>query len=304
MRNTMNSLKLKHRFLIVLTALLMFCNMSVCAYAVEASVSHNELTPQAEEAAKLLGVYDEVRKFIKLKNSGRFETLDMDALRTELGIIRKVMSAGLELRSVSAKLDREITFETQAVDRLTRERDFVVAATNNANFLQLNIFATIIDGPLAQSANARTQMAGNNFNIVSGLMVGGLALLSLLEQRGGIRHGTAQTNMLAQPLGLNPPAEKQFSPMLWTYLNSVAPNSKHGLTRREQLIEYWKTAHVLPINIKKQSAIERVSVLGPHHHKWHESIKLINARIMMLFDLRAMVDLLNAGLVDLLQALN
>lgn len=110
--------------------------------------------------------------------------------------------------------------------------------------------------------------------------------------------------MLGQPLGLDPPADEKMPSMLWTYLNSVSPTSPHGLTRREQLIKYWKTAKVLPINIDKQSTVEQVSAFGPSHRQRRETIKLINGRVIMLFDLRAMIDLLNTGLVDLLQALD
>jgi len=259
----------------------------------------------ATEATKLLGIEEQVQKFINLKKSGKLHEFDQEALKLQLSILRRIMIAGLELRTTSAKFDREITIEEQALDQLTRERDFAVALTTNANFLQLNILSMIIDGPLEETHNSERVLNGNRLNIVSGLMVGGLAFITLLEQRGGIRHATtAEPNLLGQTLGLNPPSDERLPPLLWAYLNSVSPTSERGLTRREQLIEYWQTAKVLPLNIKKPSTIEKVSVLGPHHHWWSESMKLISTRVTMLFDLRAMSDLLNSELVDLLQTLD
>lgn len=263
-----------------------------------------KISAQAEEVAKLLGVDGEVHRFLELKNSGRLESLDKEALKLQLLLIRKVMSTGLELRTISAKFDREIVLERDELDKLTRNRDFVVATTNNANFYQLNILAMIINGPLAQTRNPERILNSDRLNIVSGLTVGGLAALAFLEQRGGIRLSKADPNLLGQTLGLEAPSDVQLPPFLWTYLNSVAPDSTHGLTRRQQLLEYWKTGKVLSINIKKPLTVEKVSALGSRHHKWCESIKLINSRVTMLFDLRAMIDLLNAGLVDLLQALD
>ena len=262
------------------------------------------LTPEAKEAAKLLGLEDQIHRLLHLKNKGKAEPLDSETLKLQLSIIRKIMTAGLELRTTAARFDREITFETQVADKLSRERDLAVAATNNANFLQLGILSTIIDGPLAQSHNPTNNRDSNRLNIVSGLTVGGLAALALVEQHGGIRTSKSEPNVLGQSLGLDPPKEVKLPPMLWTYLNSPSPNSSEGLTRREQLIEYWKTGKVLSININKQSTREQVAVLGPHHQWWNETIKLIHSRITMLFDLRAMTDMLNTGLVELLETVD
>ncbi|MBY0357254.1 MAG: hypothetical protein K2W82_04565 [Candidatus Obscuribacterales bacterium] len=265
-------------------------------------VAQTVLSGQALEAARLIGIETQVRRLIDLKNKGQF---DKDALRLQLAIVRKILTTGLELRTVSAKFDREITIEQQALDKLTNERDFVVAQTNNLNFLQLTILATIIDGPLGQTRRERRILNGNRLNIVSGLTVGSLALIAFMEQRGGIRHSTKpEPNMLGQVLGLEPPSNEKLPAFLWTYLNSVSPTAAGPLTRREQLLEYWRNGKMLTIKIDKHCNKEKLSVLGPHHHWWSENIKLMNNRVTMLFDLRAMVDLLNTGLVEILQALD
>lgn len=264
-----------------------------------------QMTEHGREAARLMGIEHEVQSLIDLKNSGRLDRFDLNAIRLQLHLVRKIMSTGLMLRVVSAKFDREITLEQQALDRVTRERDFAVAILNNANFLQLGILSTIIDGPLAQTTKKKHILYGDRLNIVSGLTVGGLALLSLCAQRGGIRHAKSDANLLGQTLGLQTPDSEHLPALLWSYLNSVPPNNvTGGLTRREQLIKYWETSKVLPVNIKKEATKERVSGHGTRHHRWCESIRLMTARVTMLFDLRAMVDRLNAGLVELLQVLD
>ncbi|MBX9880322.1 MAG: hypothetical protein K2Y22_17825 [Candidatus Obscuribacterales bacterium] len=268
------------------------------------SATGTQISPNAEEVAKLLGLDAQIHRYLELKRNGKLDVFDREALQLQTSLIRKVMTIGLELRTVSAHFDKEITIERQAVDRLSNERDFIVAQTNNLNFYQLGILSMIIDGPLAQTENKHRILASNQLNIVSGLMVGGLAALAFLERRGGIRHTRAEPNLLGQTLGLNAPSYEQLPPFLWTYLNSVAPDSTSGLTRRQQLLEYWKHGRNLSINIKKPKNIEKVSVLGPHHHQWCESIKLINNRLSMMFDLRAMIDLLNTGLAELLEALD
>lgn len=282
---------------IFLTALLTFLPCT-------AAFASGELTPQAQEAAKLMGIEDQVYRLLEYKKNSLLNNYDQEALGLQLSLVRKIMTTGLELRSASAKFDREITFEQQALDKLTRERDLAVSLTTNANFLQLGILSTIIDGPLEQTKNRHMILNGNRLNIVSGLTVGTLALLALYQQKGGTRKSKPEANLLGQTLGLEALDSEKLPPILWQYLNSPATDAAGGLTRRQQLTEYWETAKVLPINIKKAATMEQVSAFGSRHRQRYESIKLLTARVTMLFDLRAMSNTLNTGLVELLQALD
>lgn len=262
-----------------------------------------KLSEHAREAARLLGIETEVQQLLALKTDANKENYDEEITSLQLDLLRKIMTAGLQLRVTSAQFDREITREQHELDKVTRERDFAVNIINNANFLQLGILSIIIDGPLEETKNKRRNLAGDRLNIVSGLTVGGLALMSLCAQPGGFRHTKSEANLLGQSFGLETPDSEHLPSMLWRYLESVPPNGVTPLTRRQQLIKYWQTAKILPVNIKKTSTIENVSGCGPRHHRWCETIKLMTARITMLFDLKAMVDRLNTGLVELLQAL-
>lgn len=264
----------------------------------------SELTQHAHEAASLMGIEEQVNRLIELKKNGKLDGDDPEALDLQLTLVRKIMTTGLQLRSASAKFDKEITFEQQALDKLERQRDFAVSLITNANFLQLSILSTIIDGPLEQTKNRHMILDGNRLNIVSGLTVGALAVLALCLQRGGTRPSKPEANLLGQILGLEPPESEKLPPILWNFLNSPAPGVATDLTRRRQLTEYWQTAKVLPINIKNTATVEQVSAFGARHRQRCETIKLINTRITMLFDLRAMCDSLNTGLVELLQALD
>lgn len=286
------------RFVAVL--LLVVLNFLHCG----AAFANVEMTAQAQEAARLMGIEDQVNRLLEFKKNGKLDIYDQEALELQLSLVRKIMTTGMQLRSLSAKFDREITFEQQALDKLTRERDFAVSLTTNANFLQLSILSMIIDGPLEQTKDRRKILNGNRLNIVSGLTVGGLALLALYQQKGGTRHSKVEANLLGQTLGVDSPESEKLPPILWQYLNSPAADTAGGLTRRQQLTEYWETAKVLPINIKKAGTVEQVSASGPRHRQRCESIKLITARVTMLFDLRAMSNMLTAGLVELLQALD
>lgn len=271
---------------------------------VHANIDDTGLSKHASEAARLLGIEEQVKQVLALKAAGKLQAYDDSGTRLQLQMLRRVQTTGLQLRVLSAQFDREINAERQALDRVTRERDLTVALLNDANFLQLGILATIIDGPLGITKKKKLNLYGDRLNIVSGLTVGGLAGLSLVAQRGGFRHTKSGPNLLGQTFGLPTPESEQLPAVLSSYMNSVPPLSESGLTRREQLISYWKSTKILPISISKTANVERVSGYGSRHHRWCETIKLMNARISMLFDLRAMVDRLNVGLVELLKAID
>lgn len=95
-----------------------------------------------------------------------------------------------------------------------------------------------------------------------------------------------------------------LSPVGAKYLNSVAPGSRTNLTRREVLTKYWKESKVLSIDVKRDSAVEKLSAEGKAHHWWSETIKMINNRITMLFDLRAVLRSSNVGFYELLKAVD
>lgn len=313
----MMRLNFKHRLLIRLfvVAVVLFSSPATLADSTTgglhadppellATAVNTKLSKRAQEAAKLLDIEHQVLRLLDIKSRVEPNTFDREALRLQLATIRKVMTAELELRTTAAKLDKEIAIEQHALDKLTRKRDLAVAMTNNLNFLQLNILSIIIDGPLEESRHKNRILDGNRLNIVSGLTVGGLALLTLLEQRGETRSSIPPPNLLGQALGFDTSSDEKLPPMLWTYLNSVPADSPNGLTRRERLIEYWKTTKVLAININKPTVAKQVSVTDSQHCRRCETIKLIQSRVTMLFDMRAMIDLLDAALVDLLQALD
>ena len=106
--------------------------------------------------------------------------------------------------------------------------------------------------------------------------------------------------MLAACFGLNSPANDQYQPLALRFLNVAAPESSDKLTRREELIHYWKTSKLLSIDVTKQKSQQKLAVLGPHH-RWDENIKLIRNRLTMLFDLKSTVNMLDVGLTDILQ---
>jgi hypothetical protein len=258
------------------------------------------LTPAATEAAELLGLQPVVAQ-LKLAPSGAPD-YDPSTLNARLLLVRTVFTTALDVRTTIDTLDGEISYESDVLGRMTRSRDQMVSMTNNANFFQLNILATIIDGPLGLSGDTRWVRASNMLNIVSGLAVGSLAGLTVIEQRGGNRPLPSRLNMLGQFLNMSPPDQYRFSPTLWRFIHNVPPNSTSGLTRVEQLRKIWREERGVYPNMDKQSVREKMAAFGPHHHERWESIKLIKHRLDLLYDVQGVVGLFDINLDDLLRS--
>lgn len=260
------------------------------------------LSKAGKGAACLLGIEPEVENLLNAK--GTNASSSQDNLPAKLSVTAKVLTAGLDVRKTMDSLDKQICMEQQTMDRLVRQRDLVVNLTNNANFFQLGILGMIVDGPLGLSKLPVDTNMSNNLNIVSGFMTGGLAALAFMERPGGFSPGRTQPNMLGACFGLNVPSECKFSPLITRFMDAVAPLSVDGLTRRQELIEYWKKNKLLDINVRHPAVQQRVSAVGPGHHFWSENIKLLRNRITMLYDLRATFDMMGYGLADMLQAVD
>jgi hypothetical protein len=263
------------------------------------------LTQSALEAVNLLGLQTYINQ---LGNSGSDHSETHQALAesgeiaTRITLTRKILLAALDVRTTSDILDSEISYEYDVLGRMVRSRDHVIAITNNINFFQLNVLSTIIDGELGESGNSRYVRASDVLNIVSGLSVGGLALLTVLEQRGGERPLPVHPNMVGQCLGLAPKNEYKFSPVVWQFINEPPPGSISGQTRVQLMKLSWKQTRSINVNMDKESTREKISAYGPAHTKHSETIKLLKNRLNMLFDVRGIIGLFDDDLDDLLKA--
>jgi len=262
--------------------------------------SNSALSPAAIEAVNLLGMQSQMSALTGANNAGG--QLAQSAVTLRLLLLRRVLTGALDVRATADVLDSEISYEFDVLGRMTRSRDHIIALTNNANFFQLNGLAMIIDGKLGESGSHQVVHASNVLNIVSGFLVGGLALMTVLEQRGGGRPLPANPNMVGQCLGISPPAEYRFSPTLWKFINEPPPGSSAGQSRVQLMLSSWKQCKTINFNMDKQSNREKVAAYGPAHSQHSETIKLLKNRLNMLFDVRNVVGLFDEDLDDLLRA--
>lgn len=249
------------------------------------------LNPTANAAAGLLGV----RALLSEANSAA-------DVRPKLQITRRVLEGFLDSSADANVLAHEIVVESQVVTEMTKRRDLAIQLTNIANFYQIGILGIISDS-LGLSIDSTYVLYGDRLNLVSGGLILGLAGGALLERQGGVRLSKAAPNHLSAAFGRGSRFVK-LSPLMVSYLNATSPHSPSNLSRREELVKYWKESRVLNVNVKRESTMQKLSAEGKAHHWWSETIKLINNRITMLYDLRAVLRSSSIGFDELLKAVD
>ncbi|MBA3857680.1 MAG: hypothetical protein C0507_12295 [Cyanobacteria bacterium PR.3.49] len=248
------------------------------------------LSPSANDTAALLGVHGLLPIDQQIDEDGK------------LLITRQVLEGFLSLITDADEVGHEIDAEFKALDRMVRLKNRVVQLTDNLNFLQGGILGQIANS-LGLTGKKQYVRAANYTVITTSAISTGMAALSMVEQHGGWRPGKAKPNALGAAFGKYSES-LDLSPVTIQYLNSVAPNSKLNLSRRETLIKYWKESKVLSIDISKDSEVQKLSAEGKAHHWWSETIKMVNNRLFMLYDLRAVMRSSNVGFYELLQAVD
>lgn len=250
------------------------------------------LNPSAEGAAELLGV----QGLMSAANSGEIDE------NSKLLITKTVLEGFLDAQVDANIIGHEILLESQILDRMNRQKNLAVQLANISNFYQLGILGIISDS-MGLSSKSNYVLYADRINIVSGYLIANLAMASLLASHGGVRLGRAQPNVLKAAFGKESENVK-LSPLMLRYLNKVSPQSKTNLTRRQELNKYWQESKVLNVNVKRDSMIEKLSAEGKSHHWWSETIKLIGNRVIMLYDLRAVLRSSSKGFDNLMNSLD
>ncbi len=266
----------------------------------QATLDESSVSPAAYEAAKLLKVRREVARLIQLRRQYGNHVATIEQLRLEIFILERILGGALEVRSVLGRIDREKSYEYDVVlSQLTAARDRAVLLANTANFTEIGALKSIAAGKFWAEEKVHAIEILMVMSSISML----LGALAVQLDRGGKRKLDSYTNVLANIFDLNQPDEYKFSPLISEYLNAVPPNSKHNLTRKQRIIAHWKEHKVLSIEDKPKE-FKKFASLEELRNKRTDSIKLVNRRLRMLFDTRALIESLDANLLELLNAVS
>jgi len=215
-------------------------------------------------------------------------------------IVEKVVAASLEVDATIAQIDNEIAQSNEVRGYLSDKRD---KAVNRANLLSIvsggTLGATSAGLQLPSGENKASSIVG----IAGGVLSSTLAISGIRAQKGGTRLFDLSSNMLAELFDRSTLDDSCYDPIVWSFLNEVAPTDEEGLTRKERLIQTWITLKRTdpPSTSTGKNKIDRVT--SQPSDKLPLTIDDLEDRSAMLQDVRAKISFLKRDLAALLRSL-
>jgi hypothetical protein len=215
-------------------------------------------------------------------------------------IIERVLAASLQVDATIAQIDNEIAQSNEVRGYLSDRRD---KAVNRANLLSIvsggTLGATSAGLQLPSGENKASSLVG----IAAGVVSSSLAVSGIRAQKGGTRLFDFPSNMLAQVLDRPALGDSRYDPIVWSFLNDVAPTDEEGLTRKARLIQTWITLKRTdpPSTSAGKDKIGRVT--SQPSDKLPLTIDDLEDRSAMLEDVRAKISFLKRDLAALLLSL-
>jgi hypothetical protein len=252
---------------------------------------------QLMHTARIIGVRPQLRELINLTRS-QTDPSKLTPLRQN--ILEKVVAASLQVDATIAQIDNEIAQSNEVRGYLSDKKD---KAVNRANLLSI-----VTGGTLGATSEGLQLPSGQNktssiVGIAAGAVSSSLAISGIRAQKGGTRLFDFNSNMLAALFDRSTLDDSRYDPIVWSFLNDVAPTDQGGLTRKERLIQTWITLKRidLPSTSAGRNKIDRVT--SQPSDQLLLTIDDLEDRAAMLADVRAKVSFLKRDLAALLSSL-
>jgi len=214
-------------------------------------------------------------------------------LELQAQFLESVLAGLMEMRITTNKIDAEMNYAYDVVlANLLRRRSAGLQLNYYANFIQSGTFGTIA-GLLYYKQSAKV---GDLMFVLSGGVGTALTTLAIWQMRGGKRKVDTPPNSLADFFALREPGPDSFCQLAWDFLNSTAPDSKDGKTRREHLLQVWNRDKVSKISLDKKSNLEKIAAT---HKSKKDTIAVVRSRINLLSSLKARLESFDGELYDL-----
>jgi hypothetical protein len=264
----------------------------------QAQVKNNEVaTSTVIRTARIIQVLPEINELNELVRN-QSDPSKITPLRQV--IVEKVLAASLEVDATIAQIDNEIAQSNEVRGYLSDKRD---RAVNRANLLSIvsggTLGATSAGLQLPSGENKASSIVG----IAGGVLSSTLAISGIRAQKGGTRLFDFSSNMLAEFFDRSTLDDSRYDPIVWSFLNDVAPTDEEGVTRKERLIQTWITLKRTdpPSTSSGKNKIDRVT--SQPSNKLPLTIDDLEDRSAMLQDVRAKISFLKRDLAALLLSL-
>ena len=172
--------------------------------------------------ARIIKVLPEINRLNELAHNQSDASKTMP-LRQQ--ILEKFDSASLQVDATIAQIDNEIAESNELRGYLADKRD---KAVNRANLLSIVTSGTLGGTSAGLQLPSGENKASSIVGIAAGVLSSGLAISGIRAQKGGVRLFDFNSNMLAELFERSALDNSRYDPIVWSFLNDVAPNRRGG----------------------------------------------------------------------------
>jgi len=255
------------------------------AYRATGHVGYSQ--EEALQAAEILGIQEPVKQLLAAQNLSASNS-DENLFKRSL-VLRRILRGVLEVRQACNKIDFELAYTYDVVQKEERRESCINALFNLAVFAQLSAFYTMEPYFRLQKDFATSAI----FTTTSGSLGTTITTLSKLHGKVAKASHVAPPRILEGMVDGGPVDTTGLPPLLTKYLDAKAPNST--ISRREELFQMWKNSyHIDASNVENLCSIT---------NKNKASIYYLNSRILLLWSLHTFVQDFDRDLLALLKLL-
>lgn len=259
--------------------------------------SLSKLSSGAQEVAKDLKLLPNLSKLLELAlEPARKRTIDYLLLRQNIS--QTLILSYFEEAGTVATLDEQIDRTARTQDDMEDSRDRAVRYNTIANFTEGGALSMLASGVQIGTPNA-WQNSGNELEVIQGGIQTMMSAYALKQSRGGKWSSPSDQNMLAQIFDRPVPPDRQFSDLIWMYLNDPLPPS--NISRRDLLIQKWILAKRLHSPNTKAGQRDIDMLTGSIAARHSITIELLKNRRIMLEELKYVITGISRDLLEIMK---
>lgn len=269
-----------------------FVDIKLTPDVTPSQVPAGAIRADAKEVAQLLEIEDYVVQIQEAKRTGAPMTRDLT--NKKMICLWRIMTAAEEVRKMSGRIDRELSFTNIALDELISRRNGVSNALNTLNFAQGGT-----TGILKQSFVLNHWFNTSQLFLLVGAGVGTtLAGINLVHPYLWSRRVENNPNILAHFLDPKYQASDANVSYLWKFFNSSVPGSSNNLTRRQVVIKHWEA--YTGLNTADENNWRKLAAHPKNTDELiRENIKVLFQRVDLLHDLQTHIEEIDGSLFEL-----
>ncbi len=258
------------------------------AYTYTGSIGYDE--PKAMQAADVLGIREHVQHLLAIqKDPANAENRSEETFLLKSIILRKILRGVLEVRQACNKIDLELAYAYDILNKQERKEHLVAELFNIANFAQLSTFYTL--EPFMRIHKQFVTSA--IFTTTSGSLNIAISTLSRLYGHMARANNVAPPKVLENLIDGAPVDTTGLPPLVDKFMDAKAQNSNQS--RRQDLFAMWKTVYHIDAS-KKQN-------LCGIADKKKAKTSLLRSRILLLWSLHTFVQDFDRELLALLKTM-